>query len=66
MRLIDIIRRHRKGFIFAISLVVIEKLAWIVEPTLFGRLLDALIGPKGRIPRACPWMNEAAAIRYNI
>jgi ABC-type multidrug transport system fused ATPase/permease subunit len=43
MRLIDIIRRHRRSFILAISLVVIEKLAWIVEPTLFGRLLDALI-----------------------
>ena len=43
MRLIDIIRRHRKGFIFAVSLIVIEKLAWIIEPTLFGRLLDALI-----------------------
>ncbi len=43
MRLIDIIRRHRSGFIFAVSLVIIEKLAWIIEPTLFGRLLDALI-----------------------
>jgi ABC-type multidrug transport system fused ATPase/permease subunit len=41
--LIDIIRKNRRAFIFAASLVVIEKLAWIVEPTVFGRLLDRLI-----------------------
>jgi ABC-type multidrug transport system fused ATPase/permease subunit len=57
MRLIDIIRRHRKGFILAVSLVFIEKLAWIVEPTLFGRLLDALIeaiGSGHKSPYAFP------------
>jgi ABC-type multidrug transport system fused ATPase/permease subunit len=43
MRLIEIIQKHKRPFIFAISLVVIEKLAWIIEPTLFGKLLDALI-----------------------
>ncbi len=47
MKLTDIIRRHRKGFIFAVSLIIIEKLAWIIEPTLFGRLLDALINAFG-------------------
>jgi ABC-type multidrug transport system fused ATPase/permease subunit len=43
MRLVDIIRKYRRAFIFAISMVLIEKLAWIMEPTLFGRLLDRLI-----------------------
>ena len=47
MRLIDIIRRHRRGFTLAVSLIVVEKLAWIIEPTLFGRLLDALIDAIG-------------------
>ena len=47
MRLIDIIRRHRRGFTLAVSLIVVEKLAWIIEPTLFGRLLDALIAAIG-------------------
>ena len=26
----------------------------------------SLLGPKGRVPRACPWVNEVAAIRYNV
>ena len=47
MRLAEIIRKHRKTFVFALSLVFIEKLAWIVEPTLFGRLLDRLISVFG-------------------
>jgi ABC-type multidrug transport system fused ATPase/permease subunit len=47
MRLVDIIRKHRKTFFFALSLVFIEKMAWIVEPTLFGRLLDRLIAVFG-------------------
>jgi ABC-type multidrug transport system fused ATPase/permease subunit len=47
MRLIEIIRKYRRAFLFAVSLVLIEKLAWIVEPTLFGRLLDRLIDISG-------------------
>lgn len=47
MALIDVIRKYRSAFVFAVSLVVIEKLAWIVEPTLFGRLLDRLIDAFG-------------------
>jgi hypothetical protein len=43
MSLIDILRKFKWAFILTVSLVVIEKLAWIVEPTVFGRLLDALI-----------------------
>lgn len=43
MSLAKILRKYRKTFIFSLSLVVIEKMAWIVEPTLFGRLLDRLI-----------------------
>src|SRR5512137_296425 len=57
MTLIQIIQQFRRPFIFAISLVVIEKLAWIIEPTVFGRLLDALIevfGSKERVSYALP------------
>jgi ABC-type multidrug transport system fused ATPase/permease subunit len=57
MRLTEIIRRHRRVFFFAISLVVVEKLAWIIEPTLFGRLLDRLIavfGAKDHLSYAVP------------
>jgi ABC-type multidrug transport system fused ATPase/permease subunit len=57
MTLIEIIRKYRLAFIFAISLVVIEKLAWIIEPTLFGRLLDrliALFGAKEHVSYTVP------------
>jgi hypothetical protein len=33
MTLIQIIQKFRRPFIFAISLVIVEKLAWIIEPT---------------------------------
>jgi ABC-type multidrug transport system fused ATPase/permease subunit len=38
-------------------LIIIEKLAWIIEPTVFGRLLDALIdafGSKEKVTYAVP------------
>jgi ABC-type multidrug transport system fused ATPase/permease subunit len=43
MNLIDLVKRFRKGIILAITLVIIENLAWIVEPTLFGKVIDAVI-----------------------
>ena len=41
--LIDMVKRFRKGITIAIILVVIENIAWIIEPTLFGKVIDALI-----------------------
>lgn len=43
MFLIDLIRRFRKGIIIAFSLVIIENVAWIIEPTVFGWVIDAVI-----------------------
>jgi ABC-type multidrug transport system fused ATPase/permease subunit len=37
------IRQSQKGIILAISLVVVEYVAWIIEPTLFGDVIDAFI-----------------------
>jgi ABC-type multidrug transport system fused ATPase/permease subunit len=57
MRLVEIIRKHRRVFLFAVTLALIEKLAWIVEPTLFGRLLDRLIaffGSKDHVSYTVP------------
>ena len=68
MRLVDIIRKHRRAFLFAVSLVVIEKLAWIVEPTLFGRLLDSLIavfGSKEAVSYATPLILWVGAFAIN-
>jgi ABC-type multidrug transport system fused ATPase/permease subunit len=41
--LFDVVKQFRRGIIVALSLVVIEHVAWIVEPTLFGNLIDATI-----------------------
>ncbi len=43
MHLIDIIKQFKRGIIIALSLVAIENIAWIVEPSLFGNVIDALI-----------------------
>ena len=39
----EIVKEFRKGIIIALSLVVVEHVAWIIEPTLFGDLIDATI-----------------------
>jgi ABC-type multidrug transport system fused ATPase/permease subunit len=43
MLLIDLFRRFRTGIIIAFSLVIIENVAWIIEPTVFGKVIDAVI-----------------------
>jgi hypothetical protein len=43
VNLFDIVKKFRRGIIIALSLVAIEHVAWIVEPTLFGNLIDATI-----------------------
>ncbi len=43
MNLRTIIHRFRKALTFGMALVVIEYVAWIVEPTLFGNVIDAFI-----------------------
>jgi len=43
MNLFALVKRFRKGILLALGLVIIENLAWIVEPTLFGRVIDAVI-----------------------
>lgn len=43
MRILDLFKQFRKGIIYAVGLVVIENLAWIIEPTLFGNFIDAII-----------------------
>ncbi len=43
MHLIDLLRQYKRGMILAITLLIIEHVAWIVEPSVFGKLLDAMI-----------------------
>ncbi len=44
MRLISLFRAYRWPIALALSLVLVENVAWILEPYLFGPVLDALIG----------------------
>ncbi len=43
MTIIDILRKFKYHIPFILAFVLLENVAWIVEPTFFGRLLDALI-----------------------
>lgn len=54
MTLLEIIKRSKGGIAFAIILVLIEKTAWIIEPTVFGNVIDALIAAAGSPPGPSP------------
>jgi ABC-type multidrug transport system fused ATPase/permease subunit len=43
MYFIDIIRGHKKGLIIIALLLIIENVAWVIEPTVFGNLIDEFI-----------------------
>ena len=43
IKLFELAARYRKGIFIALSLVVLEQLAWIIEPAVFGKVIDALI-----------------------
>lgn len=43
MPLTQIFRRYYSSILFALSLIVIENVAWIVEPSVFGQVIDAFI-----------------------
>lgn len=43
MNLLEIFKRFKWKIIFALSLVLVEKFAWIIEPTVFGKVIDAMI-----------------------
>lgn len=38
-----LLQKHRRGITLALGLVILEHVAWIVEPAVFGSVIDALI-----------------------
>jgi ABC-type multidrug transport system fused ATPase/permease subunit len=54
MNLKSLLTHYRKSVLFALSLVVIEKTAWIIEPTVFGDVIDAMIGALLTPPAGSP------------
>lgn len=68
MKLTELFRRYKVGISIALSLVAIENVAWIVEPTLFGNVIDAMIdtaGAASRAPVAVPLLLWVAAFLTN-
>jgi ABC-type multidrug transport system fused ATPase/permease subunit len=47
MNLIELVRQFKRGIFIALALVAIENIAWIIEPTLFGNVIDAMIDVAG-------------------
>jgi hypothetical protein len=43
VQIFEIVKQFRRGIIIALALVIVENVAWIVEPTVFGNVIDALI-----------------------
>ncbi|MCE1164339.1 MAG: ABC transporter six-transmembrane domain-containing protein [Bacteroidetes bacterium] len=43
MNLLELLKKYKNLIFLALSLVVIEDVAWIVEPFIFGKVIDAVI-----------------------
>jgi ABC-type multidrug transport system fused ATPase/permease subunit len=43
MKLLDLFRTYKKKILFIFSLTIIENVAWIIEPWIFGTLIDEFI-----------------------
>jgi ABC-type multidrug transport system fused ATPase/permease subunit len=43
MKLSELLARFQRGITIALGLVILEHVAWIVEPAVFGKVIDALI-----------------------
>src|ERR1035437_3695373 len=43
MKLLDLFKTYKKKIIFIFSLTIVENIAWIIEPWIFGKLIDEFI-----------------------
>lgn len=54
MQIPFIIKKYRRNILFAILLVITEKVAWIIEPSVFGDVIDAMIESLSVPPKGSP------------
>ncbi len=47
MTLTEVVKKYRKGFILIAILIIVENVAWILEPSIFGTVIDSLIEKVG-------------------
>ena len=57
MNLFELARRFQTRILIALSLVLIEHVAWIIEPAIFGKVIDALIDRASRQGSSLQSMN---------
>ncbi len=54
MKPMHMLATYRKSIFLAFSFIIIEKAAWIIEPTVFGNVIDAMIGAVATPPKGSP------------
>lgn len=54
MKLKTLFTKYRKNILLAFSFIIIEKVAWIIEPTVFGNVIDAMIDAVATPPKGSP------------
>jgi ABC-type multidrug transport system fused ATPase/permease subunit len=54
MKLKTMLAKYRGSIFLAFSFIVIEKAAWIIEPTVFGNVIDAMIEAVASPPKGSP------------
>jgi ABC-type multidrug transport system fused ATPase/permease subunit len=69
MTIADIVRKFKYSILLVISFVILENISWIIEPTFFGKLLDALIEKfydKEKVDYFLPLLIWAAVYLVNV
>jgi hypothetical protein len=46
--------KYRSRILLAFSFVIVERIAWILEPTVFGDVIDAMIEALAVPPKGLP------------
>jgi ABC-type multidrug transport system fused ATPase/permease subunit len=54
MELKTMFTTYRKNILLAFSFIIVEKIAWIIEPTVFGNVIDAMIEAVATPPKGSP------------
>jgi hypothetical protein len=54
MKPMQMLSTYRKSIFLAFSFIVVEKAAWIIEPTVFGNVIDAMIEAVATPPKGSP------------
>lgn len=65
MDLFSIIKRFRKGIFFALLLVIVEDIAWIAEPSVFGKVIDAVIDVQYEKTEIEELQHSIDSLKYN-